>query len=181
VQAEIQHLEEEDRILSLTGALFRTLIDSEVSSNVKAVERLLSEGLQAVFDDMDLAVKAEVDIQRGKVSVSLLTVERHPDGTVTEGSSIDAYGGSVSAVESALLRMIVILRRKLLPVLLMDEPFGAVEGKYVPNVASFLSTLCKKVGMDSLTVTHNTVIIEGAHHAYRIQKSGGVAVLREDK
>jgi len=179
VRKEIQSLEAEDELLTLVGELFRTLIDTEVTESVQVVERLLTEGLQAVFEDMDLQVKAQVELQRGKVAVDLVTIQTQPNGVVTEGDSTDAYGGSVSTMESVLLRIIVILRRGLRPMLLLDESLGAVADQYVPNVGRFLSLLCSRLGMDVLAVTHNATLVEAADKAYRIRKVGGAATFRE--
>jgi len=181
VKAEIRTLEAEDEILDLVGGLFRTMMDGEVTDSVKAVERLLTEGLQAVFEDMHLEAEARVELQRGKVSVDLVTVQTEPDGTKTEGDPKDAYGGSVATVESVLLRVIVVLRRGLRPLLLLDESLGAVADHYVPKVGKFLSLLCDRVGMDVLAVTHNPTLVEVADHAYSIRKVGGVASFKEKR
>jgi hypothetical protein len=181
IQREIQELEVEDEILDLVGGLFRTLIDAEVTDNVRAVEKLLTDGLEAIFEGMSFKVKADVDVQRGKVSVDLVTSQTQPDGVVTEGSAVDAYGGSVATVESALLRIIIILRRSLRLFVALDEPFGAVEGPYLPKVGRFLTLLCDRVGMDILTVTHSPVLVEEAKNSYDIRKSEGKAVLKRKR
>lgn len=178
-EAEIKDLEAEVNLLDLVSTLFRTLIDKEVTEGVKAVERLQTEGLQAVFDDMDLTVRAEVDIVRNQVSVDLLTLQTQADGTVTEGSSMDAFGGSVATVQSVLMRIIVVLRRDMRPILLLDESLAAVAEHYVPAVGTFLAKLCKRLDMDILAVTHNQVLVETAHRAYRIQKTGGAATFKQ--
>jgi ABC-type iron transport system FetAB ATPase subunit len=179
VRKEIKLLEAEDELLDLVGGLFRTLIDSEVNENVQAVERLLTEGLQAVYEDMDLSVRANVEVQRGKVSVDLVTVQNQPDGSITEGGAMDAYGGSVTTMESVLMRIIVVLRRGMRPVLLLDESLGAIADHYVPNVGKFLALLCDRMGMDVLAVTHNPALVESAPKAYRIRKVNGAATFRE--
>jgi len=179
VRKEISSLEEDDELLDLVGSLFRTLIDTEVSDNVQAVEKLLTEGLQTIFEDMDLQVKAHVELQRGKVSVDLVTLQKQADGTVTEGDATDAYGGSVATVQSVLLRLIVILRRDMRPIMLLDESLGAVADHYVPAVGKFLSMLSERMGVNVLAVTHNPTLVEAADRAYRIRKSDGAATFRE--
>jgi hypothetical protein len=178
-EARIIELEGEEDVLNRVADLFRLLIDKEVVDNAKTAEELLTEGLQAIFDDLDLSVKAQVDIKAGKVSVDLLTVQKQPDGTTTEGSPTDAYGGSVATVQSVLLRVVVLSRRKLRPLLLLDESLGAVAEHYVPRVGQFLALLCERMGIDVLAVSHNPVLVEAAHRAYRIQKKGGEASLRQ--
>lgn len=171
----ISGLESEDAVLSRVSDLFRILIDGEVIANVKAAEALISEGLATIFDDMDISVRSEVDVQRGKVSVELVTVQKHGDGNITEGAAMDAYGGSVATVQSVLLRIVVVSRRNLKPLLLLDESLGAVAEHYVPRVGAFLSLLCDKMGMDVLAVTHNPALVEASKTAYRIVPNQGGA------
>jgi len=174
-ETEVTRLRDEERVTDLASGMLRTLIDTEVTEGVKAVEELLTEGLRAVFDDQDLAVRADIDVQRGKVSVDLLTVQTRPDGTVTEGLSRDAFGGAVTTVESVLLRIIVTLRRGLRPILFMDETLPAFDANYVHNMGAFLNALCDRLGVDILLVTHNQAMVEAAHRAYRIQAVDGHA------
>lgn len=179
VESEVSLLEASVEVSERVGDLFRVLIDGEVVANAKTVEDLLTEGLQAVFDDLDLSVKSVVDVQRGKVSVDLLTVQTESDGSLTEGSSIEAYGGSVSTVQSVLLRIVVLTRRGLKPLLLLDESLGAVAEHYVPRVGQFLSLLSERMGLDILAVSHNPVLIESAQVAYRIHKKGSEASFKK--
>lgn len=175
---EVLRLRGETELLERVADLFRILIDREVIDNAKTAQNLLTEGLQAVFDDLDISVRSEVDIQRGKVSVDLITVEKHGDGTVTEGLSTEASGGSVSTVESILLRIVVLTRRGLRPILLLDESLAAVAERYVPRVGQFLSLVANRLGLDILAVSHNPVIVEAADQAYRISKANGEAIFK---
>jgi len=181
VVAEIKHLEEEDEVLDQVAALLRSLIDKEVTAGVSAVEKLQTEGLQAVFDDQDLQVKANLTIQRGKVSVELRTIQTHSDGTVTEGVSSDAFGGAVLTAQSVLMRIIVMLRRGMRPLLLLDETLPALDSNYASNMGSFLSMLCDRLDLDILLVTHNPVLVDAAQRAYRIVKKDGSARFQKIK
>ncbi len=178
-EARVIHLEGEISLLDKVADLFRVLIDQEVIDNAKTAQDLLTEGLQAVFDDLDLSVRSDVNIERGKVSVDLITVQKDTDGTTTEGLATDAYGGSVATVESVLLRLVVLTRRGLRPLLLMDESLGAVAERYVPRVGRFLALLSDRLGVDILVVSHNPVLVEAAKHAYRIQKKDGAATFKK--
>jgi ABC-type uncharacterized transport system fused permease/ATPase subunit len=185
VNKEITNLEQEDLLLEKVTDTIRFLIDREVTVGVKDVERLLTEGLQSVFTDQNLSVKAEVDMKKkGKVSVDLITEQSHASGHPSplnniSGPSNDAFGGAVATVQSILLRVILILRRGLHPVLFLDETLPAFDDKYVLNMAQFLSELCKKLGMDILLVTHNDALVRAADKAYRIVKSGDEATFEE--
>jgi hypothetical protein len=172
VEKDIKTLGDEAELLVLVSSLFRTLIDAEVTTSVQVVERLMTEGLQAVFPDQDLAVRAVVETKRGKISVELLTVQTQGD-TVIEGLSSDAFGGAVSTVESVLLRILVMQRRGIRPLLLLDESLPAFDANYVINMGNFLSLLCERLGLDVLLVTHNPALVEAADRAYRVVKRSG--------
>lgn len=167
----IRTLENEEQLCQLVAELFRQMIDAEVNAGVQAVESLLTEGLSAVFADQQIAVRSEVGTNRGKVSVDLITTQTQPDGTISEGSTIDAFGGAVTTVQSVLLRLIVVMRRGLRPVLLLDESLPAFDANYVDNMGKFLRLLCERMGVDILLVTHNQALVEASHKAYRIRRT----------
>lgn len=178
VEARIAHLESEDQILSRVADVLRALIDREVVDNAKLAQDLLTEGLSAVFDDLHLSVRSEVDVQRGKVSVDLITTQVDAGGMI-EGSSVDAYGGSIATVQSVLLRVVVTHRRGLRPLILLDESLAAVAEHYVPRVGRFLRLLSERLGIDILAVSHSQTLVEEADLAYRIHKKDGEATFKE--
>jgi hypothetical protein len=167
---EVKELQNDQDLLDLVISLFQSLVDREVSAGIEAVEKLQTEGLRAVFDDQDLSLKTEVDIQRGKVSVNLITSQKDAQGNVTEGSSSDSFGGAVATVQSVLLRLTLMLRRNLRPLLIMDETLPAFDGNYTANMGKFLSTLCSNLGVDILLVSHNPAMVELANSSYKIAK-----------
>lgn len=175
VKKDIKRLDNEGITLFAVETFIRQLIDHEVTVGVQAVEQLQTEGLQAVFDDQDLRVRADVDVQRGKVSVELMTIQKHIGDVEVEGLSNDAFGGSVSTVQSVLLRLVIMMRWGLRPILVLDEALPAFDSNYVTNMGHFLSTLCKRLGMDILLVSHNPAMVDAADLAYRISKHNGHA------
>ena len=169
---QIHFMESEEKVLILSSELIKKLIDSEVVDGVRAVESLMSEGLKAVFYDQHIDVKAVVEEKRGKINVTFVTSQ---DGI--EGKSLDSFGGAVSTVQSILLRLAILLRRGLRPILLLDESLPAFDAGYIHSMADFLSILCEKTGSDILLVTHNSNLVDAAHHSYRIRKKGDSARL----
>jgi len=174
-QAKIAALTELEVKLERVSELFKLLIDREITNNVKAVEQLLTEGLRAVFDDQDLWVQAEVEAKHGKVHVELVTYQRQPDGNIVSGVSNEAFGGAVTTVQSVLLRLSVLLRRDQRPVIFLDESLPAINQAYIGNMAKFLQSLCSRLGVDILMVSHDPLLIEAAHKAYSIRKDDGQA------
>ncbi|MEI6297856.1 MAG: hypothetical protein WCO84_09565, partial [bacterium] len=178
---DIERLEKELILIDGVQALFQKFIDQEVNIGVQAVTQLLTEGLQAVFNDQDIQVKANVVLERGKVAVELVT-HQTPAGAdhEIEGDPNDSFGGSVATVQSVLLRVIIVFKRGLRPVFFFDETLGAFDPNYVINMGTFLNTLSKRLGMDILDVTQNTPLLETANRAYRIKRNGH-AVFSEAK
>lgn len=175
LQDLVLELTRKEEVLDKVCELFRALIDKEMLGNIQSSQELLTEGLQYIFEDLDISVKARTTIQRGKVSVDFVTQQIHKDGLVTEGNTMDIYGGSVATVQSVLLRVVVVTRRGLRPLLLLDESLSAVAEHYVPRVGIFLRTLADKLGLDILVVTHNPTLIDEANVAYRIKNVNGTA------
>jgi ABC-type lipoprotein export system ATPase subunit len=60
-------------------------------------------------------------------------------------------------------------------VLFLDESLPAFDERYVLNMAAFLKTLCRKMGVDILLVTHNPALVDAADRAYRIRRDKGSA------
>lgn len=176
---QLRDLEDREELLGLVSAFLRSLVDREVTEAVEAVTQLLTEGLQAVFDDQDLMVRAQVGELRSKISVEMTTIQKRADGQQIEGVGNDAFGGAVVTVQSVLLRVITVLRRGLRPVLLLDESLPAFDSVYVENVGKFLRALCTRLNVDILLVTHNPLLVEAAHKAYRIKNTDGKAVFVE--
>lgn len=179
--ARIRELENEEELLDLVATLLRRLIDAEVTDGVKAVERLQTEGLREIFHDQGLSVRAEVEESRGKVSVTLLTGRERKDGTTVWGVADQSFGGSILTVQSILMRITVIYRRDMRHLLLLDETLVAVANKYVDRAARFLSSLCRRLGLDVLLITHDEAIVSAAHRAYFVSYVRDRAQFREVK
>lgn len=174
----VLRLEEEERLLVLVTTFIQQLVDQEVTLGVQAVEQLQTEGLQTIFPDQDLSVRSQVDLQRGKVSVELFTIQKK-DGIQIEGDAAESFGGAVATVQSVLLRVIIMLRRGLRPLLLLDETLPAINHEYRTNTGKFLAALCARLGMDILLVTHDPPLAESADHAYKLVRKGAAGVKAE--
>lgn len=171
-QKQIKNLDNLVEQLDLCSAVIRSMIDKEIMDGVQAIESLQTEGLRVVFHDQKIKVRTEVDIQHGKVSVAVVTSQERTDGVVIEGDSTKGFGGAVVTVQSILLRLAIILRRKMRLVMFLDETLPAFDGKYVHNMGKFLKVLCERTGVDILLVTHNTSLVDAADIAYKIKSDG---------
>lgn len=178
---ELKELNSESEILGLTAALLRRLIDEEIVEAKNIVQSLFTEGLKRVFSNQSLSVRAEVTELRGKVCLNLITVEKHGDGRISEGLSADSNGGSVTTVQSVLMRIVTIIQRGMRPMLLLDESLPAFDPDYIRDMMEFLKTLCERLGFDIVLVTQDRTLVEYANVAYDLKKQGGKAKIKRIK
>lgn len=172
-RASVVRTEDEIQVLDRVAVLLHAMIDGELTNGVQAIESLQTEGVKAVFHDQDIQVRADVEVLRGKVNVSLVTTQRKENGDLIEGGSMDGFGGAVATVQSILLRLAIMFRRGLRPVLFLDETLPAFDDKYIHSMAAFLKTLCRRMGVDILLVTHNPALVDAGDRAYRIKQHTG--------
>lgn len=186
VENKIDRLEKEIKqteieIFNLQNAclLLEKLSEDEVEKGINTYIALLDEGLKAIFPEQQVGLKAEIDKVRGKVSVRLKTTFKGADGLEIESESLDAFGGAVATIQSLLLRVALILKRGLRPLLVLDETFAPVDENRIPLLVDFLKVLCNKLNMDILCVSHNSVLTENADIAYRIKPTTNGAVFEK--
>jgi len=168
LEREIAFLEADLDVRQQANAVLDLLAEKEVEEGVKTYVHLLDEGLKAIFPEQEIKQEAEVSKIRGKVSVSLKTLVRGKDGILVEGEGLDTFGGAVSTIQSLLLRVSLILKRGLRPVLILDETFPAVDEGRIELLVEFLKALCQRLNMDVLCITHQASLAENADVAYRV-------------
>ncbi len=176
---EIAILESDLDVKQQAQGVLDLLAEKEVEEGVKTYISLLDEGLKAIFPEQDISQVAEITKIRGKVSVRLKTVVKGKDGIKVEGEGLDTFGGAVSTVQSLLLRVSLLLKRGLRPVLVLDETFPAVDENRVELLVDFLKALCSRLDMDILCVSHNTSLAESADRSYRVKATKNGAVFTE--
>lgn len=158
---ELQRLRSEEMVMDQVSTLFRYLMRKEIYEHAERFSDIVTQGLMTIFHDQNLSFRVEVEEKRGKVSVKFLTMESNH-----EGDPLKAFGGGVAAIESLLLRLMVLKRQGLAPYLFLDESLAALSEEYVPVAAMFLKELCKRFGVNLLLITHNKAFQEYADHVY---------------
>lgn len=181
LENEIAFLELEKDKKTEAGVILDSLAQDEVERGVSAYISLLEEGLKAIFPEQEVGLKAEIKRVRGKVAVNLKTTFKGEDGLEIEGDGMDAFGGAVTTIQSLLLRISLILKRNLRPMLILDETFPAVDGDRVEILVDFLKILCSRLDMDILCITHDPTIAENCDIGYKITPTKDGAKLKRIK
>jgi ABC-type microcin C transport system duplicated ATPase subunit YejF len=108
---------------------------------------------------------------RGKVSVRLKTSFKGEDGIEVVGEGLDSFGGAVATIQSLLLRVSLVLKRNLRPLLVLDETFPSVDVGRSEILVGFLKVLCQRLNMDILCISHDSTIADGADIGYKVTAS----------
>lgn len=168
LQEEIQELTTTIDKLTKVLELFRMLMDLLLVKQVKAIEEVITEGLQTIFHDQDLHFESDIGVKWNKVSVDFKIREGDKeDPLAIRGSPLDTFGGGPASVASLLLRTLTLLRLKRYPFLILDEALFAVSEDYVSATGALLKTLSEKMGVQLLMITHNTNYLGHATQKYQ--------------
>ena len=162
VEIEIDELEEEILLLKKVEELFKFLLDEYVHKYAESFSRVVTEGLQTIFYDQDLDFNVNVTQKRGKVHIEFETVRGDH-----KGQALESFGGGVAAVESLLLRILVVLKTGLSKYLILDESISSLSEEYIENMGSFLRKLCSQLDMNILLITHNREFSEHSDSSYK--------------
>jgi DNA repair exonuclease SbcCD ATPase subunit len=181
LETEIAFLELDKDQKTEAGVILDSLIQNEVDRGVSAHILLLEEGLKAIFPEQEVGLTAEVSKVRGKVAVNLKTTFKGQDGLEIEGDGLNAFGGAVTTIQSLLLRISLVLKRNLRPMLILDETFPAVDSDRIEILVDFLKVLCQRLDMDIVCITHDPTIAENCDIGYQITSTKKGAELKRIK
>lgn len=160
-----------DKTLKVLAAL----VNKKVENDLKIINTLVTNGLHTVFPDRNVTFKSYPVEVGGKIQIDFLTEENGKE------VSDDAYG-SVSVVESLILRMICMNRMKTGKMLLLDETFSALDNDYVTRVGTLLKELAGQMKIDILLVSFNPGASEAAIlRATLNNKTRTLSVVKEGK
>lgn len=148
VKEEIDNLDKSIRVRTKAQTTLSHLMDKMVTKDMKEMDRLVTYGLKTVFPDRNIEFRSALKDSGKRVTIELKTLD---NGTEID----DDAKGSVTVVESFILRVLCILKLNKPRLLLLDETFSAVDSEYINNVGTLISQLAKKLGIDVLLVTHN--------------------------
>ena len=163
--SQIEDLKKEIDILTKTSAVLKHLLDTMVRDEITKMAGLITYGLKTIFEDQNLTFVPEITKKNEKVHIELKTQNDGVEG------DYESFGGSVAVIESFLLRVLCILKKKYSRLLFLDETFASVGEEYIANTGKLVSELSKKLNLDVLLVTHQKEFMHTADHVYRVKES----------
>jgi DNA repair ATPase RecN len=182
LEADVARLTAEIEKRLKVEELFRALMDHLVVDQVRALEAVVTDGLQTIFHDQDLHFESDIEAKYGKVSIDFHLRQGAADHPMMiRGRPLESFGGGPSSVISCILRVLVLLKLKKLPFLVLDETLQAVSDEYCAATGKFLQALAKTMNLHFLLITHKPSYLDYSHSAYQAREemvSGDQRVLR---
>ena len=133
------------------------------------VSKFVTEGVKAVFGQ-EKEFKLEFGLRSNQI-VASMTLNDLP---LNSQAGVFAQSGGVLHVVSYLLRLWVILRLSQLVgvsrVIFMDEPFGWVSPEYLPRVTDLMGGMARQLGVQTIYITREPLLIAGANPVYEFDK-----------
>jgi len=163
--SQIEEMKKEIDILTKTSTVLKHLLDTMVRDEITRMAGLITYGLKTVFEDQNLVFVPEITKKNEKIHIELKTQHDGIEG------DYESFGGSIAVIESFLLRVLCILKKKYSRLLFLDETFASVGDVYIPNTGKLISELSKKLNLDVLLVTHQKEFMNTADHVYRVKES----------
>jgi DNA repair exonuclease SbcCD ATPase subunit len=160
--ARIKQLEDEKAMLVKAVGTIDRCIQIVSASGIGKMESMVTDGLQRVYGSQDIGFVIEKKEGARGNSYRLLI----RDGDVV-GNAMESFGGGIQNLAAFLLRVILIKRFKLAPLLALDEQFSNVSPEYQTRVAQLLKTLAG-LGFTILAVSHQPAITAGADSVYEL-------------
>jgi hypothetical protein len=175
LEVEIEATKKEVELLTKTSVVLKHLLDTMIKDEVSKMAGLITYGIKTVFDDQNLTFVPKIRKKNEKINIELKTEH---DGVEGE---FDSFGGSVAVIESFLLRILCMLKKKFARLMILDETFSAVGGEYINNTCKLISELCKKLGLDILLVTWQDEFKNNADNVYVVKKSANGLIMEKIK
>ena len=169
LETELAELEDLGAVLSKSSHALKKLLGDMAKENLEPIDKVITEGLRSVFfDQEEITFKSELTEARNQLQINFTTTQG-----LSSGKALGSFGASVTVVESLLLRILVVLKMKLAPVLLLDESFAQVSLQYVEPLGILIKRLCSELGLTVLLVTHQQGFRETADIVYKADATEG--------
>jgi DNA repair exonuclease SbcCD ATPase subunit len=165
VQGDLSKAQANTKQLEQVQSLFAQMTQILIDNEIKPIQSFVTNGLNKVFPDRDLAFK----INQKEVSSGVQYEFVLQDGDI-EANISDNFGGSVLEVSSLMLRLFVIKRLNKAQFIAFDEFFTGIDARHRINLIQCLKNLCSELGFDIFLITHQEDFVNGADlvlQAYR--------------
>jgi len=178
LQAQFAELESLDITLRKVSALFRSMSEERQNVLRGKIERLVSLGLKAVFQE-PFVFTIHMVSKADQITAQFVLLDKNG----VEADILNSRGGGISAVVGALLQIVMLsfMRSRVDQVLFLDEALAHLSDEYVQRMGMLLKMLSQRLGIQVIMVTHQPEFMEFADVAYKLTAPKGSTVAERIK
>lgn len=158
--------------------LLNSVSETMFEQSLKAIETLVTEGLQKVLRDSSLQLSLTKVIRRNRVEVDVTICSTYGTSYV-ETDVLSARGGGLAAVVGFMVRLVLLIASGNRKFLILDETFAHLSEEFEPLMAEMLADLSDRLGVQILMVTHSDAYIESADRVYHVSIRDGETYVRQ--
>lgn len=134
------------------------------------LESVVTEALRMLYDDK-YSFEMKYGEKNNRSYLEMRVIKKTEAGEIKR--QMDGFGGGVSDSISIPLRMMVLKGSNTGDILGLDEAFKHVDGEKVARVGEFLKTICEKLEIQIIMVTHHLPLLKYADAGFRINYIDG--------
>ena len=176
-QVELRLMEIDSKIETQEKAslFLQTLSDETRQIVIDKMSSIVTDALKKVLDK-NLAFEMVLSTERNQADIKFLV----KDTTMNKSYEIlNSFGGGLADIVSFPLRVSLLLKwsPQLSRVLIMDEPFKAVDVTNQAFVGEFVRQLSEKLKLQIIAVTHSSELASKAHQQFKVTNNKGVSTV----
>ena len=148
LESDVARLQESVSLATEAQEVLKTVGKQFFINNKAEVEEILSTSLSQIFPD---AYRIVLEVSDTSKRAKILLYKNGSEDPVPPK---DGTGQGVLAVASFVLRVYFLSKFRLLPIMLLDEKLVEIANRYMPQMGTFIKTLCTEHNLDILFITH---------------------------
>lgn len=162
---EVETLGQEMELMGKTSAVLHELSTAVQERFLNAIEKLISEGLTAVFE-VPIIFRIKSTTRNRQVNLDFEL--ENEDGTTTD--LLDARGGGLISLCGVLLRVVMVrlMSDRVRQIMILDEPLAMLSAEYVPAAGELIQKLSSELDIQVIMVTHQPEFMDTADIAYEL-------------
>jgi len=168
----VEEVDELTEDLEALHPIFLAVAEEERDKIRHDLESLVTYALQSVFGTRDLVFHVELDEKRNQ-TVADFVLESKIHGRVRRGEITQTFGGSVSDVISAVLRLVFLELRQHPGPLAQDEPGRMMDPERMANFGKLLRELSDRTGRQLIVITHSEVLSRFGDRTFYVDQVDG--------
>lgn len=172
MRSDAVRLREEAAEYGRAHTVLSMLMEKRSKKNTGEMDKLVNFGLRTVFSDRDITMKTELSDTGKRVLFKMSTYSG-------DNKALMDDHGSVSVIQSLLLRVLCIIKLKLPRVLFLDETLAAIDATYINDAATLLTELAQRLNFDICIATHNPGNVKARVYRGNLHHKRGLEFVKE--